>query len=293
MRITQGITYSTYVNDIMRRQESIFNTQRQLSTGKRVNTTSDDPVAAGDILTSRTMLSSLDQYDRNIDSGLAYLSTAEKALNDAKDVITGIQELAVSSASGTVDPATRKNAAIAVNSLFDRLVGLGNTNSGDRYIFSGYKTTTVAFASNGAYQGDTNKYQIKIGAGTNITVGVNGGEVFKGAGGGTDIFQTITDLVTALNGNNTAGIQTAISNLDTAFNQVSNSVADIGGKVSRLEGTRQDISTFKVDLNTTISNLEDADIAKIVSELKLGQSALDAALSSSGKVMSQNIFNYL
>lgn len=293
MRVTQNITYSTYINDLMRKQESLYSLNNQLSTGKKINAPSDDPVNANKLLTSKNLLSTFEQYDKNIDSGLEYLNVAEKTLSSVKDVLTSVKEIAVSSATGTNDAATRASSGKIVGNYYDQLLSLANTNYNDRYIFSGFKTGTEPFDTAGNYLGDSNKYQVKTSSGSYTTIGVNGGEVFKGTAGGTDILTAVSDLRTALNANDSTGIQNAISTLDASFTQVNDAVSSIGGTQSRLNSAKSELSNSMLNLQVTISGIEDADITKVISDLRLGQVALEAAMSSAGKVFSINIFNYI
>jgi flagellar hook-associated protein 3 FlgL len=293
MRVTQAILYDTYIKDIMRMQESLYEESKKLSTGKDINQPSDDPVGVSDVLSSRSQLSSLSQYQKNIDSTMLYLATSEQALSSVKDVLSRIQELTVAMATGTVDAGARTNTAIEVQSLFDQLVSLGNTQVNNKYVFSGYLTSTAAFDSVGTYGGDTNKHSIKIDQNSTMSIGLNGGEVFSGVGGDIDIFQSVTDLITALNADDITNIQAAIGTLDTSFSQVSNAVADIGGKVSRINSASANLSDLVLRTRIHISDVEDANIAEVISNLQLGQVALEAALSSASKVFSVNIFNYL
>ncbi len=293
MRITQNILYNTYVSDMMRRQASIYETTLQLSTGKKVNKPADDPVNASKILSSRSLLSTYGQYAKNIDSGLAYLSISEQTLAGVKDLISKVQETAVSEATGTADATSRANAATLAGDLYDQLLSLANTSYDGKRIFGGYETGAAPFDQTGAYSGDANRQSIRIGEGNYVTIGVNGGEVFKGAGGGVDIFQTVTDLVTALGANDQAGIQASIGGLDAAFSQVSNAVADIGGKVTRLTDAQTGLSRLTVELKAMISGLEDADLTKVMTELQMNQVALQAAMTSAGNVFNVNIFDYL
>lgn len=293
MRITQNIIYQTYVNDIMRRQEDLYRLNLQLSTGKRINAPSDDPALTSKVINSKSLLTDLEQYQRNIDLGLDYLSTVEQTLDSAKGVLSSIQEMAVTEATGTADVDSRKGAALNITNLYNQLVDLANTHDANQYIFSGYKTDTPAFTTAGVFQADANKLGIKISSGTTVTIGVNGGEVFSGSPGGIDVFQTIQTLINDLNTNNAAGIKTAITDLDTSFKQISNAVSDIGGKVNWLMNSRTEYDSGKLDLQTQISGYEDADITKVISELQLGQTALQAAMTSAGKTFNVNIFDYI
>jgi flagellar hook-associated protein 3 FlgL len=126
-----------------------------------------------------------------------------------------------------------------------------------------------------------------------MTIGINGGEVFKGVGGGIDVFQAVTDLITALNADDTTNIQAAVGTLDTSFSQISDAVADIGGKVFRINAVSSNLSDIELRTRIYISKIEDVDIAEAISKLQIGQVALDAALLSAGKVFSVSIFNYL
>ncbi len=293
MRVTKSILYDTYINDILRRQQDILKTSRKLATGKEINDPSDDPVKADRILSSKSTLTSLEQYKRNSESSLSYLGMAEDALSSAKNVISRLQEITVTMANGTLDASARTNAAIEVQSLYDQLIDISNTKLNDDYIFSGYKTDTLAFNSSGTYGGDTNKHSVQVSPNSSVSIGMNGGEIFSGVGGGTDIFSSITSLKTALNANNTANIQTAVTNLDLSFTQISNSVSDIGGKVGRIQSVDSNLEKLALRTKITISGLEDADLAKVISELQVSQVALEAALSSAGKVFNVNIFNYI
>ena len=293
MRITQNLSYDAYVNDLMRRQEAIYKLNRQMATGHKVNSASDDPAAAHNILTSKSILSSIDQYDRNVDYGLSSLSFTETALDRAKDAMMRLQELAVTAASGLSSPEARGHMLSEVNNLRETLISIGNSNFEGKYIFAGYKTDTEAFDSTGTFQGDANTQQLKINSSGSVAIGVNGGDVFTGASGGVDILQVVADFSTALASNDRDAILASVTGLENSFNQVSSVVSDIGGRISRLNAAREDFSAYRLEVRSKISELEDADITALISDLKTNQVALEAALASAGKVFSINIFDYL
>lgn len=293
MRVTQNIIYNKYISDMFAKQETLYKSNLQLSTGKKINAPSDDPVNASRILSTKSVLTEFDQYDKNINYGLSYLNQSEHSLQEAKDLILKIQELAVSESSSNSNADTKANTAKVVKSLYDQLISIGNTNFDDKYIFAGFKTSAQAFSSTGVYQGDANRFGIRISSNTTITLGVNGGTVFSGAGGGVDVFKSVSDLVTALNTNDSAGVQASLDTLDASFKQVSEAVSEVGGGINRLNSTQTEIANSRTELKTTLSSIEDADVTKVISELQLGQVALQASIASAGKVFGINIFNYL
>jgi len=295
VRVTTNILFETYIRDINRQYGSLFKTQRELTTGKKLSSPSDDPTRVGKLLDSKSFLSRLEQYERNIDSGVSYLGVSENALSDSNDLISRLKELAVLNATDTANPEMRKTAAIEAKSLFDGLRALANTSFEGGYIFAGNKRSNPPFDATGVYQGDTGERVININTNSSMTLGINGGKVFKGVGltGGVDMFKVVTDLVTALNANDTAAIAASITSLESASTQVSNAIADVGGKNLKLTGTSKTITSFKLDLKISISGIEDSDITKVISELQLGNLALQAAMKSSAMISQQSLLNFL
>jgi flagellar hook-associated protein 3 FlgL len=293
VRVTRNILFRTYIGDITRQYRSIFKSQRQLSTGKKLSTPSDDPARVGKLLDSKSFLSKLSQYERNIDSGLSYLGITENALSGTNDILSRLKELAVLNSTDTANPEMRKAAAIDAGSLLESLVTLADTSFEGGYVFSGNKVDTPPFDSTGTYSGDTAERVININTRSSMTLGMNGGKIFKGTGGGVDVFKIVQDLITALNGNDTASIMSSITSLETASTQISNAISDVGGRTLRLQSAQDVISKFKLDLKIDISNTEDADITKVISDLQLGNVALQAAMNSSAKVLRQSILDFL
>ncbi|MBE7414813.1 MAG: flagellar hook-associated protein FlgL [Deltaproteobacteria bacterium] len=293
MRVTQKLSYDRYVSDLLLRQEKLYNINKQISSGRKVNAPSDDPVNAHKILTSKSLISQFGQYERNIGYALSHLGIAEQALDSAKDAVIRLQELAVTAASGTATSETRDMIKTEVDNLFDELVSIGNTRFDNRYIFAGYRSDAPAFDPSGAFQGDANVQAIKIGSSASVDMALNGGEVFGGSGGGTDIMATVAAFSAALAADDGDGVRAAIDGLEAGFAQLSKGVSDIGGRVSRLNAAEQNLSVYKLELQSTVSVLEDADMAELITDLKAGEVALQAALASAGRVFSLSIFDYL
>jgi len=291
MRVTENIVYSTYINDILKHQRSLFKLQEQLASGKAVNSLSDDPVNAGRILRSKSTLTAFDQYTRNSNTGLTYLSIAESTMDRVKSIVIRAKEVAISEASGTAGTASRQNAAFEVSQLHDELIALGNKNFQGSFMFGGYESGTEPFDSNGVYSGDTAEYEIQVGQNKTLAIGINGGKVLKGVGGGVDIIGLMEDLQTALNADDTVGIQSAVDDMDNSFEQVSLAVSDIGGRISRLNSIITDIESSKLNVQISLSAIEDTDITRVISDLTRRQTALEAAIVSASKVFSLSIFN--
>lgn len=190
----------------------------QISTQKKVNRASDDPIAATKIIDYRQEMTANQQYQNNIENVDAWISMTESKLSGAYDLIVKAREIAVAQATGTATTSSRENAAQEIQSLIEELASLANAKLGDRYLFSGSQNTTAPFSttesaaqigdatkagdntfagtvvSSGAYSGTTNKtYAVRItSAGPLATataeISTDGGMTWSDqAGNGTDL----------------------------------------------------------------------------------------------------------
>lgn len=290
MRISTRQTYDSLVNNMTSGMAKLMKNQEMFATGKKLNKPSDDPVGTRQVMDYKDTLSNIDQYQRNIEYAEAYLNEAEAALSGVNDTLARIKELAISEATGTATAQTRASAAIEVGGLLEQLIGVGNSKIGGKYIFAGFKNDSPAFTSAGVYQGDANEAEIEVGVNKRVAYTLTGDDIFKNA---TDIYQVVSDLQTALQTNDATGIQNSINNLDSGVDQISNNISKIGGRLNRLTVESENIGSFKFEAQKLVSNIEDADFAKLVSEFTQQKTSLEALQQSTGKVLELNIFNYI
>lgn len=196
MRVSTSQIYSIVNIGMSNAQTAINKTQEQMSTGKRVLSPADDPVAATTILQLNAELSRVQQYTKNIDSGSNSLNLEETALQSVVSLIQRMQELAVY--AGNTAVLTRNDyqaLASEVESRTQELLNLQNTrNASGQYIFSGYQGSTQSFIDIGGgnykYQGDDG--QLRIQASATVTVGVSdsGKRIFVDVPSGNNTINT-------------------------------------------------------------------------------------------------------
>ncbi len=170
---------------------------------------------------------------------------------------------------------------------------LANTRHRDRYIFAGFINNAAPFDAAGNYSGDNGDIAIAVGPNETVVINSPGDEVFKGAGGGVDLFAILSGLQTALSTDNVAGIDTAINDLDSALDQVQNHRADLGGRARRLSSTQAAVFDFKADMTRILSSEEDADMAKVLADMALQQNSLEVIRTSAGLLIGQSLLNFL
>ena len=232
----------------------------------------------------------------------------ESALTKLEEILAETKTLCIQMASGTVGSDERANAVTVVDGFLRQALSLANTSIGDRYIFSGTKTDTVPFAFDDdanptqvTYSGNGTAFTVKIGKSNNVEVGRDGESVFGDdnfnwsdpAAGQDNIFKTLIDLKTHLQNNDTSEISATLDQLDDHLDTVNNMISDTGGKLIRMEVKENIIKDLELNHSERRSQLEDADMADAIINLKTKELAYQAALSSSAKVMSLSLVDYL
>ena len=183
IRISSQQIFSGGINRLQELNASLNNTQQQISTGKRVNKPSDDPVAAARILKLDQELSRVETYQRNVDLADNRLKQEESALASSIDVIQRIRELTVQAGNGSLSANDRRSISSELQERLDQLANIANTqDASGEYIFSGFQGSVKAFeqdaAGNWQYQGDEGQRMLEIDDGVTVPISDNGKDIF-------------------------------------------------------------------------------------------------------------------
>ncbi len=146
MRVTAAMVRRRMLYNVSTALEVLQTRQSQLASGKRVMRPSDDPVAISKSLNLKGLLRDNEQFTRNIDDGLGWLTTTEAALQDMVSIVTELKEAAVAGANDAMGADEREALAQQVESLIERLIDSANTKYGDRYVFAGTHTLTKPYS---------------------------------------------------------------------------------------------------------------------------------------------------
>lgn len=183
MRISTQQIFTTGLNQILDNQQGVNKTQQQVSTGRKVLTPADDPIAATKILQLQQDLAQRDQFDRNITAAENRLKLEEATLGSVTEQLTRLQELTVKAGGGALTLEDRQYIAAEVSQIQNSLVDLFNTRdpSGE-YIFAGFKGSEPPFqpGPSGRYEyyGDEGQRFLAIGASTTVATGDTGKALF-------------------------------------------------------------------------------------------------------------------
>lgn len=293
---------STQVQDTLQQAlRRLTESQEQIASGKRINRLSDDAFGAVRSLDLKSLDASLAQYQKNIDAALPVLNQTDSVLGQVGDVLARAKEIAVAMANGTMSAADRASAAAEVHELSARLLSLGNFRFDNRYVFAGFANGTAPFTpvvGGATYNGDSGVINIQANRSTSVALNLAGDAVFQGAGvaGGVDLFDTLSDLETALSANDVSGangITTQIGRLGGALDQVSAFRAEIGARIETLNTAHQGIDAMQLKTTEMRSNIEDVDVLKAYSDFARLQQAFQSALASSAQVIQPSILDFI
>jgi flagellar hook-associated protein 3 FlgL len=298
MRVTEGMISATILNNIQLGKQRLDQLQQEISTGLKVSTPGDDPVAAQQVLQLKGALQDGTQYARNITTGNAWLTQADSSMDEMGNVVTRAMEIAQEMASGTNTATDRASAASEVQQLKDQLIQLGNSQVAGKYIFGGFVSDKPPFdTATGAYVGTDDAVNMEVDRGTYVAIGYSGGKLLRGGtppgSSGADVIGTLNNLITALSSNDTAGIQGTLPALDASQDQILAARADVGARMNRVQNASDNLDSMKVSLNAVISDNQNADLAQVASDLVSQQTAYQAALAASAKTSQLSLLDYL
>jgi len=287
MRVsTTGLFQSTN-RRLMDNLKRLYDVQQGVSSGKKLLRPGDNPAAFTRVMGYKSVESAMVQYGRNISSSRGYLAEAESSLQTVSNLLARSKELAMQGASGGLDADMLAGLTEEVSGIYDQVVSLANARysgggiEGARYLFSGFKSDTPAFTDAGIYQGDDGEYRVEVGAGESITVGLSGARVFQGD---VDVFAVLQDLENSLAAGDNDGVQATLDDLDRSIGQVSKHMAEIGGRVNRLDQTEARMDESRLTLETLVSEEEDLDLIQAASELTYYQTVLEASVLSTQRI---------
>ncbi|TAL94639.1 MAG: flagellar hook-associated protein 3 [Rhodanobacter sp.] len=182
MRVSTSWMQQQSIGNMMNRQGDLSDLNTQLSTGKRINQPSDDPVGAARALDTSHLIADAAQYQRNITSANARLGLEDQTLSNTSNVLGRVRTLLLQAANGSQTDQTRGDIAAEMAQLRQQLLGQANSTDGQGgYIFAGNRTGTQPFASQGSvsYLGDDGQRMVAAGPGLQVATGDPGSAVFK------------------------------------------------------------------------------------------------------------------
>lgn len=177
-RVSENSSTASLKYALNKTKEKVEDLQLKGSTLKSITKPSDNPVSNVEAMSLTSATNDNIQYLKNADFALLNLSVSEKSIEELTEIVVKAKEIAIAQSSDFFNADIRKNVANEVQQLYNQSLAISNKKVGLKHIFSGTKTLTVPFDSNGAYQGDKGHVSLEVSRNFFVPINLTGEEVF-------------------------------------------------------------------------------------------------------------------
>jgi flagellar hook-associated protein 3 FlgL len=294
MRITNNILSQNLLRNLTTAQGRMDDLQNQMSSGYRITKPSDDPVGIQNVMRMKSNISVVEQWKSNADEALQYMNTMDSTLGEMNSMLQRVRELTVQGINGSLSADDRQSIAVEVDQISEHLRMIANTQIGSKYIFSGTQTDKELLKSDGTWQGNDQDIKSEIGKNINLPISVNGQTLFKTPlTGSPGIFDTLSNLSTALKSNDTTGVEGSLENIDGNINNVLALRADLGARINRMTAISEQLDSTSTNLQQNLSDTQDADIAKTIIDFQNQENVYKAALSVGAQIIQPSLVDFM
>lgn len=270
----------------------------ELSSGLRVSSLQNDPVAVAQSTLMTSAISKDDRYVQTASSESSLLQVADTTLGEVVKQLTSALSLAVQGNSGTLNASNLATVTQQLSGIRDQVLSLANTSYQGQYLFSGSQGSVQPFTldtsttpATTTYNGDASLQSIETPSGQKIQVNLPGSDIFGGASGA---FTALNQLIADLSGGAASATLTAdTSALTTSIGQVSNQRSILDSSLSRIQSTSLYTQTQEAQLKVQQNSLVAADTATVATQLSSAETQHQALLSVMSAVQKTNLFDYL
>lgn len=255
--------------------EALERTQIQISTGKRLQRMSDDPVAARRIQTIGTTQASMASWAANIKSAEAQTAQADGVLQSVSGLLTRARELTLSASTDTLAPADRATIAAELNAIADEIDGLAATrDSNGEPLFASGNARVIRFDSDVSFAAVPSAADVFV-------------------IGGNSLSTSLRDIATAVGAGNKPAMTAGLDTLTAAIDHVANQNAVIGLSAGRLERIGEGLAARGIEIADERKSVEDTDLESAIALLNAQDLTLSAAQAAFAKINRQTMFDLL
>ncbi len=263
----------------IRRQSNLANaiaeTQIQISSRKRIQQASDDPVASSRIAVLRQVQANEDAWSTNVSLASSLTAQADTTLQSTSDILARAKELMVAGASGNTSALDRATMAIELRDIADQLDSYQNTTTASGQLL--FQTGTAM--------------EIRLDKDVVMAPVPARNELFSV--GGVNISQIVRDAATALESGNATQINTSLTAVSAGIDKIADSAAQIGLNATKIDRISEAFATRKIDVAAERSALEDTDLTTAIAELNAQTITLEAAQAAFARINRRTLFDIL
>jgi flagellar hook-associated protein 3 FlgL len=194
MRISTAMIYQNGEQAIGSAQSQLMQTELQLSSGKQINSPSDNPIGAANVAALNGTISQLTQFQSNQNDAQLQLNQADSAMSSLVSLVQSAQQTLVQAGDSTYSDSQRAALAQALQGDLNQMVGLANTSDGQGgYLFAGSQQSAPPFSqvgNNVTYGGDSVLQSVQVSQNRQLQIKFSGDDVFQKIKPGNGSFVT-------------------------------------------------------------------------------------------------------
>lgn len=290
MRVTQRMMMENAVQYMNANLEKLQEYQEKVASGKEFQRPSDDPSRVVAALKLRSTLNTSQAYldTANITDG--WMAATDSALSQMLEVAKRALDLTRKGISDTEGDPQREVMATELNVLLKQAIDVANSSHLGSYIFAGFKTTTTPFniedldgdgeGDNLTYRGDHGAILRTLGPAFTIPQNIDGDSTFS------PLVLAIITAREALQSNQTAAIQTAVSDLENAITVVNQASTTNGARQRQTRLAAERLEKTQVELKNLLSQKEDVNMAEAISSFTHQQTVYQSVLEVGNRAIS-------
>lgn len=307
MRVTDSLMSQNFLRNLGINTKNVQKYQTQLFTLKQVSKSSDDPLRVSKILDLKSSITQNEQYKNTISTSIDFTNVQDSALDSATQALQRIKTLTQSSASDTLSDEGRQANKAEIEEEINNYVNALNTKFGNQYLFAGKNTSKAPFEvendANGEFLGikyngttdpaDKGNLTREIAAGVTIELSTDGRAYLNEQTPGDNIGTFFKDVLTALDKNDTKALSSLLTRADNEIDNVVNNRSKIGAIFNSLEATKDRNESEKLNLDSTLSENQDIDLAETYTKYMMEMTAYQSSMMMGTKILQTSILDYL
>ena len=309
MRISFALTYENPLKNIFLKQKDLRHLQDAISQGKGLLDPSDNPLNWASAMNLKTAVAKAEQWKKNIDFGTNWNNTTEGYLSHLDDLLTRAREIAIKAIKINSSETTASYVK-ELDQIIREAIMVANAKYQNRYIFSPNTDPTnplfdlkengetdITDPANPRQMSES--LDIAVGENTFIRVNVDGKRLFfddfddHQNNQNNSILSNLLNLKDAVKRGDTNKISDAMGKIENDQSRVLEALTTVGATLNRLEARRNALDTITISQQERIGELEETDMAKLITDYQLTATALQAIYQSTARVTGLSLLQYL
>jgi flagellar hook-associated protein 3 FlgL len=288
-----------FLSALERIQGRLERAQRELASGKRIFSASDEPDGISALLSVRAEYEANAQIKLNLGRTKAEVDAAENGLQLGVKIFERARVLAGQSQSGFNSEPTWQALEDEAADLTQQLLNVSNLAIEGRYIFAGNSDLTQPFTydpnfgSVSPYAGSVASRQSLFPGGNPFTIARSGGEIFDSPEPGASAFAALRELQTALADRDQAAVRNAMVNIESAGKHLASNLSYYGAIQRRVLDATTAADSTSVRLKSQLVRLEEADAVQAITDLQQATFQQQTALRVRGSLPRTSLFDFL